>query len=332
LSISPSIRKPISTNQNRTFFYKEIICFLLFFSTVFLLPKYSVAFTSKELSPIKLVATIGGKEGKSRLRQPSSVLVADDGRIFVLDGAVNRVAVFSKTGKFLYNFGSAHLDRPLGMAMDPNGLLYVTDTGNGRIQLFSSSGKHLKQINLPEGKKGTPTEPVDVAVDGKRSILYIVDNNNHRILIYNLKKNSLIKSIGKMGMGEGELRWPFSIAINKKGVVFVVDVVNTTVRTIHPENNWAFKYDVGKWGIQKGEFFRPKGVAINSKGELFVSDSYLGVVQIFEEKGRFLSVLSNSDKTIHYFTTPARLFFDQHDRLYVVEMFANRIAIFEINR
>ncbi len=218
------------------------------------------------------------------------------------------------------------------MTMDANGRLYVTDTGKGRIQIFSSKGKHLKKIDLPKEKRESPTEPVDVAIDNERGILYIVDNNNHRILIYSLKKNALIKTIGKMGMGEGELRWPFSIAINKKGVVFVVDVVNTTVRTIHPEDNWAFKYDVGKWGIQKGEFFRPKGVAINSKGELFVSDSYLGVVQIFDEKGRFLSVLSNSDKTIHYFTTPARLFFDQHDRLHVVEMFANRIGIFEINR
>ncbi len=310
----------------------KLILPLLLFISVFLLPGYSSAFTSDELIPIKLVATIGGKEGKSKLRQPSSVLTTKDGKIFVLDGSVNRVAVFSREGKFLYDFGTAHLNMPLGMTMDNRGLLYVTDTKKGQIQIFSLQGKHLKQIDLPKSKNGTPTEPVDLAIDNKRNILYILDNKNHRLLIYDLKKNSIAKIIGKMGMEDGEFRWPFSIAIDKKGVVFIVDVINTTVRTIHPDNNWAFEYNIGSWGIQKGEFFRPKGIAINSRGELFVSDSYLGVVQMFDHKGGFIAVLTDRNRKIHRFTTPARLFIDPQDRLYVVEMFANRITVFEISR
>jgi len=310
----------------------KLILSLFFFLAPLLLSDYSYAFTDNELVTIKQVATIGGKEGKSKLRQPSSVLATKDGKIFVLDGTVNRVVVFSREGKFLYDFGTEHLNMPLGMTMDNNGRLYITDTKKGRIQIFSSQGKHLKQINLPKSKKGTPTEPVDVAVDNKRNILYIIDNKNHRLLIYDLKKNAIAKIIGKMGMADGEFRWPFSIAIDKKGVVYIVDVINTTVRTIHPDNNWAFEYNIGGWGIQKGEFFRPKGIAINSKEELFVSDSYLGVVQLFDRKGNFVAVLTDTNKKIHRFTTPARLFIDPQDRLYVVEMFANRITVFEISR
>jgi len=305
---------------------------LLLVTTICLSPQLLFAFTSSELVPIKLVTTIGGKEGKARLRHPSSVLVAKDGKIFVLDGAVNRVAVFSSSGKFLYDFGTAHLNMPLGMAMDNRGRIYVTDTKNGRIQIFSSQGKHLKQIDLPKNKNGIPTEPVDVAIDNKKDLLYIVDNKNHRLLVHDLKKNTTAKIVGKMGQAEGEFRWPFSISINDKGVVHVVDVVNTTVRTIRPAENWRFGYDIGGWGIQKGEFYRPKGIAINAKGESFVSDSYLGVIQIFDQKGHFLAVLADADKKIHRFTTPTRLFIDKHNKLYVVEMFANRITIFEIKK
>ncbi len=312
--------------------YRKLISVLFLFTSICLLPQYSFAFTSNELVPIKQVAAIGGKEGKARLRQPSSVLVGKDGKIFVLDGSVNRVAVFSSGGKFLFDFGADYLNMPLGMAMDNKGRLYVADTKNSRIQLFSSQGKHLKQIDLPKSEKGLPTEPVDVAIDDKKNILYIVDNHNHRLLIYDLKKNSVVKIVGKMGMADGEFRWPFSLAINSKGVVYLVDVVNTTVRTIHPAENWAFGYDIGGWGIQKGEFYRPKGVAVDSKGRVFVSDSYLGVVQLFDQKGRFLAVLTDANKKIHRFTTPARLFIDKQDRLYAVEMFANRVTIFEIGR
>ncbi len=290
------------------------------------------AFTTEELLPVKQIATFGGKEGKARLRQPSAVTVSKDGKIFILDGTVNRVAVFSSEGAFLYDFGIAHLDMPLGMAMAENGHLYVTDTRKGRIQVFSANGKHLRQIKLPKARTGEPTEPVDVAIDDRKNLLYVVDNGNHRLLVIDLKKNKVIKTLGKMGMDDGEFRWPFSIAINKQGVAYVVDVVNTTVRTVHPDENWAFGFDIGSWGIQKGELYRPKGIAIDTEGNVFVSDSYLGVIQKFSSKGRFLAVLSDNNGKIRRFTTPARLYVDHKNRLYVVEMFANRVTVFEFGR
>ncbi len=306
---------------------------LLLLAVLFLFCQGAYAFTNAELLPIRQVATIiGGQEGKSRLRQPSDVVVAKDGKIFVLDGTVNRIAVFSPDGTFLNDFGTSYLNMPLGMAIDSKDRLYVTDTRRNRIQVFSADGKHLKQIELPKNKKGEPTEPVDVAIDNKRNLLYVVDNSNHRVLIINLKNNKVIKTVGKMGMESGEFRWPFSITINRQGVVYVVDVINTTVRTIHPNEKWAFGFDIGSWGIQKGEFYRPKGTAIDSKGNVFVSDSYLGVIQQFGPKGRFLAVLTDSDGKIHRFTTPTRLYIDRKRKLYVVEMFANRISVFKIGK
>ncbi len=309
------------------------LLFLLFSSICLcLLPGHSQAFEESELIPIRQIATIGAKEGKARLRQPSSVLVARNGNIFVLDGTVNRVVVFSPNGKFLYDFGRKFLDMPLGMTMDNKGTLYVTDTRKGRIQLFSPQGKHLRQIELPKGRNGAPSEPVDVAVDNRRRLLYIVDNRNHRILIHDLKKNRIFKTMGKMGMAAGELRWPFSITLDGHGQAYLVDVINTTVRTINPAENWAFGYDIGGWGIRKGKFFRPKGIAIGTGERLFVSDSYLGVVQLFDKEGHFIAVLSDANKKIHRFKTPVRLFIDNKNRLYVVEMVANRISVFEIQR
>ncbi len=312
--------------------YQKLLSILFLLAAVVLPLRHSLAFTDNEFLPISLIATLGGKTGESRLRQPSAVLTSRDGKVFVLDGAVNRVAVFSPRGKFLYDFGANHLNMPLGMTMDSKERIYIADTRKGRIQLFTSRGKHLEQIDLPKSSKGIPTEPVDLAVDDRRKLLYIVDNRNHRVLIYDLQKKTVIKTVGKMGMEDGELRWPFSLVLDEKGVVYLVDVINTTIRTIHPDHDWAFEYNIGSWGIQKGEFFRPKGIAIDSGGNLLVSDSYLGVIQMFDRSGRFMAVLSDADKKIHRFTTPARLFVDRENRLYVVEMFANRISVFRMGR
>ncbi len=333
MSVAPSFRNRLFPIQNRPrpgYRTNLLLLFLLLVAAVPLRP--ALAFSGSELLPIELLATIGGKGGDSRLRQPSAVLTARNGNIFVLDGAVNRVAVFSPRGRFLYDFGQDHLNMPLGMAMDARGRLYVTDTRKGRIQLFTSQGEHLKQIELPESSKGIPTEPVDLALDERRRLLYVVDNRNHRLLIHDLRKGTVVRTVGKMGMEEGEFRWPFSLTLDGDGVIYLVDVINTTVRTIDPAHDWAFLDNIGSWGIQKGELFRPKGIAIDSKGRLLVSDSYLGVVQMFDRQGNFLSVLSDKDGTIHRFTTPVRLFVDRRDRLYVVEMFANRISIFRMGR
>ena len=305
----------------------------LWFCLLLLAPPV-LALDAKDLllaEPVKVFE--GGDE--LGLRHPSDVLVTPDNRVLVLDGVSNRVVSYSADGKFLGTFGQGgkgegELDMPLGMAMDAQGRIYIADTRNHRIQIYSDRGEYLSQIELPYEEGMHKPDPVDVVVDDKRGLLYVVDNENHRVLTFGLEQQDYIGTIGKMGHNRGEFRWPFSITLDGEGIAYVVDVVNTAVRTIRPEEKWGFGNDIGGWGVEKGELFRPKGVAVNEAGQVFVADSYLGVIQVFDRAGNFLAVVGNEANEVRRFVTPTRLYVDRQGLLYVVEMFANRISVYRV--
>jgi sugar lactone lactonase YvrE len=106
----------------------------------------------------KVLMTLGkagmAGEGPDTLNEPTDIVVARNGDIFVSAGhgfkTNARIVKYSKDGKFLKawgkvgsapgEFSSAH-----AIAMDSQGRLFVGDRGNGRIQIFDQDGKFLDQ-------------------------------------------------------------------------------------------------------------------------------------------------------------------------------------------
>ncbi len=293
-----------------------------------------VAAPAGDWLPVERVRVIEGGD-RLGLRHPSNVGVTSDNRVLVLDGVSNRVVIYSYEGEFQGSFGrggsgKGELNLPLGMALDAEDNIYIADSGNARVQIYRPDGSHLDQIDLPRDEQQKRPDPTDVAVDNRRRLLYVVDNENHQVLVYSLEERRFLRTVGGMSHQEDGFRWPFSLYLDADGRLYIVDVINTRVRTILPEADFGFGHDVGRWGVKKGELFRPKGVAVNARGEVFVSDSYLGVIQVFDRKGRFRAVLSDGRGKTKRFTTPTRLYFDRNGLLYVVEMFANRVSVFRI--
>jgi DNA-binding beta-propeller fold protein YncE len=119
------------------------------------------------------------------------------------------------------------------------------------------------------------------------------------------------------------------ITLNKAKYLYIVDVINTRVQVLNPDG--LFVAFIGGWGVEKGEFFRPKGVAIDKESRVFVSDSYMGIIQVFDSNGEFHAVVGDPEKgAVKKFVTPTGLFIDNHNRLYVVEMLANKVSVYHI--
>ncbi len=271
---------------------------------------------------------------ESDFTQPSDVAVGKNGEIYVMDGVNNKVKVFDIRGKYLFSIGktgrnNGEFNFPLGLGLDETGKIYVADSGNHRVQIFSPEGAYISQFktgNTHSGKK--PSDPTDVAVNSKLKRCYVVDNDNHCILVYDIEKKSLLKTVGTMGMEKKEFRFPFFLDIDSHGNVYIVEVINTRVKVLDPDGNYLT--NIGGWGVEKGEFYRPKGVAVYSDNRVFVSDSYLGVIQVFDTDGRFLSVIGDDNGNILKFVTPTGLCIDSQKRLYVVEMSANRVSVLSL--
>jgi len=309
---------------------KTIFLVLLF--AIALLSGLETAHAKAKYQDIKYLFSIEKKE--DRFKHPSDVAISREGLVYVLDGVNNRVVVFDDAGQYQFEFGKGgsgegEFSTPLGLSLDRKGNVYIADSGNHRVVALNSMGDFLYEILVPpEGTKNP--DPTDTVVDDRRKLLYMVDNENHVIYTFNLRKKRFVKSIGEMGLGKikADLRWPFTLDIDRKGNVYVVDVINTRVRVLDPDGR--FTTTIGAWGVDSGQFFRPKGVAVDSKGRVYVTDSFLGVIQVFNKDGDFLALIGDEKNGIKKFTTPVRISFDKQDRLYVVEMFAHKVSVYEL--
>jgi len=115
----------------------------------------------------ELLMTLGKKgvagAGPDTFNQPSDVLVAPNGDIFVADGhgagGNNRIVKLSSDGTFIKEWGSTgeadgQFRDPHALAMDSEGRLFVGDRANNRIQIFDQDGEHIAswtQFGRPSG-------------------------------------------------------------------------------------------------------------------------------------------------------------------------------------
>jgi DNA-binding beta-propeller fold protein YncE len=270
---------------------------------------------------------------KASFLHPSDVTVGSQGRIYVLDGVNNVVKIFNSSGKYLSSFGSrgkggGKCDTPLGIDSARDGSIYLADSGNRLIQVFDASGSFRFQFPVQVKDSLRPPDPVDVVIDEEKDRCYVIDNDNHRVLVYTKDGSRLVEQWGTSGEKPGEFQFPFLAALDNQSTLYVVDVLNTRVQAINHEGR-ALAY-IGKWGVDRGQFYRPKGVALDKKERIYVSDSYLGVVQVFKRYRKFLGVLGNGDGEVVRFKTPTGLYVDDTMRLYVVEMLLNRVSVYQI--
>ena len=121
-----------------------------------------------KLSPEGKVLMTLGKPGVAgttpdTFNQPTDIIVAPNGDIFVSDGhggdSNARILKFTKDGKFIKTWGKkgtgpGEFDTPHNLAFDSRGRLFVADRGNARIQIFDQEGTFLeqwKQFGRPSG-------------------------------------------------------------------------------------------------------------------------------------------------------------------------------------
>jgi sugar lactone lactonase YvrE len=129
----------------------------------------------------RLLMTIGtaGVEGDgldNRLRQPTDVVTAPNGDVFITEGhtiggPVNRVSKWSKDGRFITAWGKTgsapgELNVPHTIALDSRGRLFVGDRANNRIQIFDQNGRFIDewtQFGRPSGIVITKDDTIYVA-------------------------------------------------------------------------------------------------------------------------------------------------------------------------
>ncbi len=266
-----------------------------------------------------------------KVDQPSDIALGPNGDMYLVDGVNNRVIVLDKEGEQKSTFGKCGTEQgefshPLGIDISKEGMVFIADTRNHRIQVFNLNGDFLYMFTVKTSSDENPAEPADVLASNLKEYLYVSDNDNHKIWVYD-QKGTFQFGWGKYGEEYGEFRYPGILATNEFNEIFVVDVLNTRVQKFDPFGKYIT--EIGSWGVRPGQLYRPKGIAIDKENRVFVTDSYMGVIQTFSDLGKFIGVVCENGRKKR-FVTPVGISIDNHNLLSVVEMRANKISVIKL--
>lgn len=252
----------------------------------------------------------GGPATKASLNLPSGLVVDSKGNLYIADRSNNRVRVVSSNGIIKTFAGNgengyhgdnmpalkATLDKPFGLALDKHNNLYIADRGNNRVRKVDASGL----ISTVAGDGGfyfigdngpayraSIAGPTGLAVDGDGNV-YIADRQNNRIRM--VDKLGMIRTV--MGTGqqdyngdselarETNLHLPFSVALDKKGDLLVIDRSHYRIRKLIMKGNKVttvagngIKLFGGDGGPSQGanlEF--PHGIDVDSNDNVIIAD------------------------------------------------------------
>lgn len=176
----------------------------------------------------------------------------------------------------LFNF-------PRALAVAPDGAVFVADSGNHRIQVFDPTGNLVTQW-------GSSCELYANGLPG------CVDPDG----------------VGPLGLGDGQLREPWGVAIGPQGNVYVADTWNHRIQVFDRSgrflNGWGtFATTNGEAVGSPGSFWGPRGLVVDAAGNLYVADTGNKRIQVFDADGQFLGQFGGAGVVEGRFDEPVGL-------------------------
>ena len=261
----------------------------------------------------RLLGVIGGVRGAAdgQLAQPYGVAVDEFGAVYVADTRNNRIQKFGPDGRFLTKFGRNGGDGTAGtgrgefrdprdVEVDARGNIWVGDHDNHRIQKLSPTGRFLGVWgrNGGDGSSGVGNgefnQPRGIAVDAAGGF-YVVEKTNNRVPQFDARGRVVRRwghngGDGTPGLADGELNFPYNVAIDGAGDLYVTDTLNHRVQKYTPDGRYLAKWGRnggdGSLGDRLGEFHEPYGIAADCTGNVYVSEEGNNRVQKLGEPGR----------------------------------------------
>jgi DNA-binding beta-propeller fold protein YncE len=285
-------------------------------------------------TPLRDVGTPGTRPGE--LTAIAALGVAGDGTLLVADGGTNRVVRFDAGGGLLGSFGGSGTDigrfhfgagggndAAAGGGLAVSGdVVYVVDTGNDRVLRFDFTGGHGAEI-VPPGQLANPR---GVAVRGTRML--VADDQHHRVAAFDTG-GRLLASVGAgQGAGPGQLNFPYGVAMDAQGRVFVADDMNQRiVRYSTPATGYRYKARWGSYGTAPGQLAYPRGLAAGANGELYVANTGNDRIDVFDAGGQLLRSFGSSGRATGQFDAPQGVAADSTGTRAVTDAVNGRIQL-----
>jgi DNA-binding beta-propeller fold protein YncE len=133
--------------------------------------------------------------------------------------------------------------------------------------------------------------PSDIEVDPQRSMIYIADSGNHRVLVFDFQ-GKLFKIIGSKGQGPAEFSSPSGLFILEDGGLAVADVDNNRIQIF--DQAWEFVKSIKTKSVKVSDmiFKDDRIYTIGFSLDMSSEKDTQSLVNILDNQGNLLQSIS----------------------------------------
>jgi mucin-19 len=269
-----------------------------------------------------LTGSTDGTGTNARFNNPYGMTVDSVGNIFVADVTNHRIRRITPLGVVSTFAGSgtpgtinatgtnAQFNGPAGVAVDSAGNVYVGDQNNNRIRKITSLGvvSTLAGSGTPGfadagGVSAAFNVPAGVAVDSTGNV-YVADTTNNRIR--RITPGGVVTTFAGQATGgfldgtgtNARFNYPYSVAVDSSGFVYVADQTNRRIRKITPLGVVTTLAGNGTAASADGtgtnaSFITPYGITVNSEGVVYLADQNARRIRAISPAGVVTTLAGN---------------------------------------
>ena len=252
-------------------------------------PDSSLLITDPERQRV-ITRDAAGRITDSRVLEgkPVSIAVDPQNRIYVGDGDLGRVRVFSRNWEFLYDLGigAGEFQLPAAIAIEPGGgKIYVVDSKSHEIRVFHSDGSADFSFGGLGDGGGQFRFPAGIFVDAAAAEVYVADQLNFQVQIFDLQ-GTYLHCIGGTNASPGSffgrsrpLNQPQGVWVDNVGRIMVSDAADGQIKLFDRNGNALAK--IGEFGTQPGGLRIPMDLVVDANNRLFVAAANNARLEVF---------------------------------------------------
>lgn len=219
--------------------------------------------------------------------RPVSIAVDAGGRIYVGDGDLGRVRVYSRNWEILYDLGigAGEFEFPGAIAVTPGGPIYVVDSETHRVRVFHADGSANFSFGGPGDGGGLFSFPAGIFVDRAANEVYVVDQLNFQVQVFDLQ-GGYLRCIGGTDASPGSffgrsrpLNQPQGVWVDGAGRVLVSDAADGQVKVF--DRNGNALATIGEFGAFPGGLRIPMDLVVDAGNRLFVASANNARLEVF---------------------------------------------------